>query len=198
MSIVHPPRTLLAAGLLALAAAGPVAAAGIASVTTATGGKLCRTTPAHVPDEHETVTVRCPGPAGWRVTMTYPGTSVGVALARGSAVAPAGPQVGAGYGVGPRIEWRGPRVGGRLRPQAAVLRLLSRDAQGTVVSALAVMRLEDDAACPLAWLDAAATPDAAARRLADLEAPAFRCGRDKPRIVGRRTALVEDLAARAE
>jgi len=187
------------AGCAAVAAL-PSSAAGTSSVYSRAEGKTCRKAPDSVPEEHETVIERCPGVAGFTVITAYAGTSVRIAIEFRGTEARDEWRLGTGYGVGSRIEWRGSRDGGIFRPQSGIIRLLSRDDNGKVVSVLAVFRVDGRLACPAAWLDVAATPDAnaVARRVADGEVVAFKCGSDKPRIVGQQTDLVKDIAARSQ
>ena len=200
-------RTVKALILAALAASLLAPSPGFAreparvSTYTAIGPSTChrpnRTPPERL-GEHEEVVEHCRGPGGLRVDVTYLGAAVEVAV-RPLGAGSIRPQLGTGYGLGPRIEWRGRRDAKGFTPQAAILRLQSKVGPDKIASVLAVVRIEPGAACPMAWIDAAANADAngLARRTADAAIEGFRCGADRPRIVGTETELAQEMAARA-
>ncbi len=149
-------------------------------------------------DEHEKIVHRCPTKLGFEVTKTYLGAAMQVTIAKPSS-AGSRPQLGAGYDAGDRIEWRGVKTKTGFVPQAAILRLTSRNEQGRLQSVLAILRVENDRVCPAAWLDVGANPQPndLARKSADGIVGMFRCGASDPTIIGTATELVKDIAARS-
>lgn len=149
------------------------------------------------PAEHEKVVHRCPTMFGFQVTKAYLGAAVQLTIAKPPAAGVA-PQFGAGYDVGERIEWRGVKTKTGFTPQAAIVRLTSRNERGRLESVLAIARV-DSRVCPAAWLDAGANPqpNELARKSADRIIETFRCGADDPQIIGPTTDLVKDIAARS-
>jgi len=187
-------------GVALLAGLSPAAAQDAGGLTSAFSNiarPACHASGPRQPAEHETVTYRCRTSAGIEVAIAYLGTAVQVTFSTGDIAVR--PQLGAGYDVGDRIEWRGRRTAKGFVPQAGILRLLSRNDDGKVVGVLAVVRVDRGAVCPAGWVDVAANPDAnvVARTLADQVAAGFRCGRDKPVVAGPDTDLVKDIAARS-
>jgi hypothetical protein len=93
-----------------------------------------------------------------------------------------------------RIEWRFARApGGPIKPFAAIVRwntvLLDESAPGPQAAkgkVLVVTRLGPRGVCHVGYVDALANRGAGAlaREIADERAPAFRCGTDKPVILG--------------
>jgi hypothetical protein len=93
-----------------------------------------------------------------------------------------------------RIEWRFARAaGGAIKPFAAIVRWnavpLDESATGpqkATGKVLVVTRLGPHGVCHVGYVDALANPDASAlaRKIADERARAFRCGTDKPVILG--------------
>jgi hypothetical protein len=105
---------------------------------------------------------------------------------------PAGKQTLASFnGEGKNIEWRGERgADGALKPYATIMRwstTVSGDAdepaRGQV---LVVTRLGPGGVCHLGYVDARANPDAnaLAQKIADENARKFKCGADKPIVLG--------------
>lgn len=173
----HPSPALLAAML-----AGGLAASAQASESAYTrlDVEACP-----VVREHETGRVhRCRGFADIPVIVDADehGLFVGIGTGGESATTPL--LVSRFAEAGRRIEWRGGRQGGGLKPAAAILRF--RITAGPSISApwrevLAIYRLDPVRSCIAAVVDGRG-PDAngKARRLADTLAPRFRCGRDRP------------------
>lgn len=165
-----------------------------------TTGKGCRTVLQPPPgnhDEHHPVIEQCGGTAGFRVRIEYLGASVHVRIGKGD-VASAPVTLGAPYGVGPAIEWRGVRAANGFRPHAAILRLLALNDKQKPVSVLGVLVVDGDRICAAAFVDPALTPNAneEARITADRLAGSFRCGTDPVTAVGRKTELIEEVASR--
>lgn len=145
--------------------------------------------------DHEVVTDRCGLIAGFRSETTYRGTSVAFRLV-GSG--PGQAVLGAGYGVGDAIEWRGARANGRFAPRAAIVRLQSRDPAGRVVSTLAILRVEGGTACQAGFLDGnEASANARARETADRIGRSFRCGQDRAEIIGTASEAVREIVDRS-
>jgi hypothetical protein len=90
------------------------------------------------------------------------------------------------------IEWRlERRRDGKLKPFATILRwnfMTSPDDRRTSGRRLVVTKLGPGGVCHVGYVDARANPDAIelARKLADEKARTFRCGIDKPELVGSR------------
>ena len=148
-------------------------------------------------DAHEAIVHRCPTPFGFEVTKTYLGAAVQMTIGKPKGSEQA--KLGAGYDAGETIEWRGIKKGPDFTPHAAIVRLVSRNDAGRLVSVLAILRVEKDRACPAAWLDVGANPQAndLARKSADSLAGTFRCGTSEPTVIGPPTELVKDIAARS-
>lgn len=145
--------------------------------------------------DHEVVTDRCRLIGGFRSEATYRGTSMQFRL-RGRGAD--GAVLGAGYGVGDAIEWRGVRANGRFSPRAAIVRLQSRDPAGRVVSTLAILRVEDGRACKAGFLDGNdGSANARAREAADRIGGSFRCGRDRAEIIGASSPAVRETIDRS-
>ena len=129
---------------------------------------------------------RCPGPGGLQlITRATPG-NVDLSFHRPNARK--AEYVIGGRTLGERIEWRGTKGRAGFAPYAAMLRVVVADSPRTEnwFNVLAVIRVEARTACRLAAIDEAANPDpmALARATADAVAPAFRCGKDEPRVAG--------------
>lgn len=149
-------------------------------------------------DGHEKIVHRCATKLGFEVTKAYLGAAVQVTIAKPSSP-DSQPQLGAGYDAGERIEWRGVKTPAGFVPEAAILRLVSRNERGRLETVLAIVRIDKDRVCPAAWLDAGANPqaNALAQKSADTIIATFRCGASTPTIIGPATELVKDIAARS-
>lgn len=145
--------------------------------------------------DHAVVTERCRLIDGFRSEAIYRGTSVQFRLrGRGEE----GVVLGAGYGVGDAIEWRGARARGRFVPQAAIVRLQSRNPEGRLVSTFAILRVEGHRLCKAGFLDGnAASANARARAAADRIGQNFRCGRDTAEVIGPETASLREIVERS-
>ena len=190
--IVISAAAFVAAGF----AAAPAASDEMKSLYSIIARKACRNPnpkPAEQIGDHEKAVYRCADFAGRAVTLTFYGTSIGLDLRRkGAAVAA---KAVAPYDFGDRIEWRGALGAQGFAPHAAIVRMRVKTGAGKVGAALAVLKLENDAICPAALVDAGARDaNLQARRAAD-ESIGFICGRDKPRILGAETEAVKDIAA---
>lgn len=140
---------------------------------------------------------RCPGYAGIPVVMTAGDQRVYVSYgAHARREVAAGETLASFNGEGKTIEWRIARTpDGRDRPLAAIMRWSTtrvvddpktKDGvyRGQV---LVVTRLGPGGVCHVGYVDGRENADAnaLARRIADEHAGAFRCGRDKPIVLGK-------------
>lgn len=95
-------------------------------------------------------------------------------------------------GEGETIEWRGERgAGGKLKPFATIMPWSTTVSSGDEAvrgRMLVVTRLGPGGVCHVGYVDAKANDDAdvLARRIADETARSFKCGSDKPQILGKR------------
>jgi hypothetical protein len=87
--------------------------------------------------------------------------------------------------IGETLEWRLRRDGGRMTPFATILRF-SWSVDGKKGSTLVVTKLGKDDACHMAYVEASGNPQAneLARAIADKDAIAFTCKRDKAKTYG--------------
>ena len=146
------------------------------------------------PGDHESMINRCRLLGAFKAETGSHGTYVTFTLSGGGATA----RLGAGYAVGDRLEWRGLRIGERFEPRAAILRLASRDPEGQVRSALAVLRIDDGRPCYATVLDGNGTDaNARARTIADGLMETFRCGIDRPAIAGPEIFAAQEVMDRA-
>ena len=128
------------------------------SFYTSIAARACASThPKRNAREHEIVTERCRTPFGLTIVATYTGTSMQLAFLRPGETRE--PQLGGSYGHGDMVEWRGQREGRRFVPASAIVRLLFSTGAATRRSVLAVLRIEKDRVCPVAFVDGGA-PDA--------------------------------------
>lgn len=158
--------------------------------------KACRNPnpkPAAQLGEHETVVYNCPVSAGFAATVRYYGAQAGLDL-RPKGDKAYGGEIRAPHDFGDKIEWRGASGPKGFAPRAAIVRVIIRDGDTTTSSALAVLKVEHDRLCNAAYVNGA-EPDAnaVARREADAATASFRCGRDKPRVVGKLTPGLRDI-----
>jgi hypothetical protein len=87
--------------------------------------------------------------------------------------------------IGETLEWRLTKEGGRLQPFATILRY-RWDSDLIEGSTLVVTKLAKDNACHMAYVEATGNPKAneQARAIADKDAAAFKCKRDKAKHYG--------------
>jgi hypothetical protein len=191
------PRLLAAAGAAWLLAAGACQAAeAIEAVTTPFDVDKCAHTPGReVEDEGAW---RCAGFAGIAVVMTAGDARVYVSYGATASHEPAAAEtLAAPNREGKAIEWRLVRGrDGRRMPFATIMRwttavptddpkIENGVERGEV---LVVTRLGPGGVCHVGYVDGRANPNAEelARQIADERARAFRCGRDKPIVLGRK------------
>ena len=136
---------------------------------------------------------RCPGYAGIDVYLSAGDQRMFVSFGRNSAREPAARQTFPGFNSAYKgtIEWRiEMKPDGKPRPFAAILRWnvkLESDERDTTGRVLVVTRLGSGGVCHVGYVDARANPDAneMAQQFADQHARDFRCGTDKPLVVGK-------------
>ena len=159
--------------------------------------RACPRSPRHEPQEHETVSRRCRTSLGYTVSIAYRGTNILVTIVDDATKKAAGLGGAIRRREGDRMARRAP--GRALAPDAAILRLQTRDNAGKIGPVLAVARIGRNGLCPAVFLDARANPDAnrAARVAADRIAGGFRCGRDRPAIIGPATEVTQDVLERS-
>ena len=149
------------------------------------------------PQEHETEEFACRPFAGWTVRYAYHGAFVQAVFDPPGRKAQ-GHAIGAGSDIGERIEWYGINRPAGFSPVAGVLRLHWRADSGTFRSVLVLIRFEASKACAAAFVDAVANSNAnEAIRQAVPQAAAFRCGTDRPAVIGKSTEWTAEAAARA-
>ena len=186
----------LVAGAFALAMlpGSPAAGETIDHAATRFDVDKCRHTQGREPEDYGEW--RCAGYAGVAVVMTAGDQRIYVSYGPHARREPAATQtLGAPNGEGRRIEWRMVRGPGRQsRPFATIMRwttaVVADDPKvergvhrGEV---LVVTRLGPGGVCHVGYVDGRQNPDAdtLARAIADRHARAFRCGKDKPIILG--------------
>lgn len=187
-------RILLAAVVACGLTATP-AHADMQSVYSSIAARACATThPKGNARDHETIAERCPTPYGFTIVSTYSGTSMQLAILRPGEKRE--PQLGASFGHGDTVEWRGRREGQRFSPIAAIVRLLFSSGPDTRRAVLAVLRIEKDRICPIAFIDGGA-PDAnsLARKAAD--DTTLSCASSAPAIIGPATEWAQEARDRS-
>ena len=141
---------------------------------------------------------RCPGYAGIAVVMTAGDQRIYVSYGgRARREVAAGETLAAFNGEGKTIEWRITRAtGGASRPFATIMRWSTTRVVDEAVAkdgiyrgqVLVVTRLGPGGVCHVGYVDGRENADAddLARRIADQHARTFRCGEDKPIVLGRK------------
>jgi hypothetical protein len=136
---------------------------------------------------------RCRGYGGIPVYVAAGDQRIYVSFGRNAKNELAAEQTLASFnGEGDRIEWRGTRgAGGKLKPFAAIMRWSTTVSSGNEPvrgEVLVVTRLAPGRVCHVGYVDAKANADAdaLARKIADETARMFKCGSDKPQILGKR------------
>lgn len=187
-------RILFAAATACGLAATP-ASADMRSVYSSIAARACATThPKGDAREHETVIERCHTPYGFTVVSTYAGTSMQLAILRPGETRE--PQLGASFGHGDTIEWRSRRDGNRFVPVAAIVRLLFSTGKKTRQSVLAILRIERDRICPVAFVDGS-TRDANALARKTADDPSVSCAPGGPSIIGPATEWAQEARDRS-
>ena len=134
---------------------------------------------------------RCAGHAGIAVHVAAGDQRSFISFGRNAKNEPAARQTLASFNSeGKAIEWRGARGGdGKLKPYAAIIRWnVSKTGEDPPVrgQVLVVTRLPPGAVCHVGYVDARANADAntLAQKIADEHARNFKCGADKPVVLG--------------
>lgn len=174
------------------ATAQPASSPGsVASVTTRFDLKRCAHTKGT--DVEDYGSWRCRGHAGLAVHVAGGDQRDMVSFGRNAAQEPAAAQTLAAFNhAGNAIEWRGLRgADGKVTPYAAIMRwgtTVASDDRPIKGAMLVVTRLPPGAVCHVGYVDALANPDAQAlaHRIADEHARTFKCGSDKPVVLGKR------------
>lgn len=180
----------LAIPLSMVSASRPAAADTIESATTPLDLDKCRHTGGK--QEEDYGEWRCAGYGGIAVHVSAGDQRTYVSYGRNAKKEPAAKETLASFnGEGDKIEWRGERgAGGKIAPFATIMRWRTTVAgsgdepvRGQV---LVVTRLGPGGVCHVGYVDgkANADADALARKIADDQARKFRCGADRPVIMG--------------
>jgi hypothetical protein len=188
------PKSLVVIGAVALAmlVVSPAMAETIESATTPFNVNKC---PHKAGSEPEDGGVwRCKGYGGIPVVVTEDDIRTYVSYGPRALREPAASEtLGAANGEGTSIEWRIARErDGKRRPFATIMRWTTRviapdpnddDIHGEV---LVVTRLGPGGVCHVGYVDGKQNPNAdeLAREIADRHARGFRCGKDKPIVLG--------------
>ncbi|WP_238183525.1 hypothetical protein [Methylobacterium trifolii] len=170
----------LVLGPVAASAAGPAGNRGPASTYTRHDFSRCAVRPSPHPD---VVEVRaCAGLDGIAVVWTGEPDASSLGFGTAEAVDAPIPGLDTFHEVRGLVEWRGPRLGGRIRPIAAIVRYDTGPSIGRLgASRLVLYRLTPRrASCVMGVVKATAPgANAAAREIVDRRAVRFVCGRDK-------------------
>lgn len=186
-------RSALAALLLASAPVlvGTAAAQSIVSTVTKLDLDKCRHTEGKAEEDYGEW--RCKGYGGISVYVAAGDQRIYVSFGRNAKSEPAAQQTLASFnGEGEQIEWRLRRgASGKLAPFAAIMpwsTTVSGGDEPVRGRMLVVTRLGSDGVCHVGYVDAKANADAdvLARKIADETARPFKCGSDKPQILGKR------------
>ncbi len=183
-------RVCLAIGLFC-SAIGFAHAQTSQSAYTKTGGSDCKVRPVRQDGIDLGATTICKGFAGIAVTQFEDDSRVAVSYGRKPSDEPA---AGVFFGplntIGDMLEWRYVQDGKARKPYATILRWrlspVDQNDQIKKLDILVVTRLAPGPVCHVAYVDAEANKDAndLARREADEKAKSFRCGTDKPALIG--------------
>ena len=187
-------KPLIAALALAMLPASPAMAETIESATTPFNVDKCPHKEGTEPEDGGSW--RCPGYGGIAVVMAEGDSRVYVSYGPRASREPAASQtLGALNGEGTSIEWRIVRGrDGKRRPFATIMRwttaVVTDDPKvedGTFRGeVLVVTRLGPGGVCHVGYVDGRqnANADDLAREIADRHARGFRCGKDKPIVLG--------------
>jgi hypothetical protein len=176
-------------GLSFIALAGPALAQTVASVYTPLDLKKCR----HVAgkDVEDYSEWSCAGYAGIGVYISGGDQRSFVSYGPNAKKQPAARQTLASFnGEGEKIEWRGERgADGTFKPYATIMRWSTTVSTGDAPvkgQVLVVTRLGSGGVCHVGYVDARANTDAnaLAQKIADDSARKFKCGADKPIVLG--------------
>ncbi|KPL53067.1 hypothetical protein ABB55_13265 [Prosthecomicrobium hirschii] len=184
----------LAVAITALALVLPAGAAMAAeNAFTDLDLKGCAVTDSAPPDgdengKPEPYAWRCKGYGSWNVFIAEGDLRAGVAFSRARRFEDDYHYFPKFSVTGPKVEWRGPRRGNAIVPEAAIFRYIW-SVDGRKGSVLAIARLGRDATdtCVFGYVDAVANPDAnaLAARVADEEAVRWVCNGNSPKWYGK-------------
>ena len=179
----------LAGSLVVGLFSAPAAAQSIESVYTALDLDKCRHTQGK--QEEDYGEWRCNGYGGIAVHVSAGDQRSYVSYGRNAKNEPAAKQTLASFnGEGEKIEWRAERgADKKLKPFATIMRwstTVSSSDEPVRGEMLVVTRLAPGGVCHVGYVDGKANPDAnaLAQKIADEHARKFRCGTDKPIVLG--------------
>jgi hypothetical protein len=187
-------RILAAAAALAASPAAPARAQTIEAVTTAFDVDKCAHTPGREPEDDGEW--RCKGYDRIPIVMTMGDARVYISFGAKALREPAAREtLGVPNGEGKSIEWRIIRErGGKARAFATIMRWTTavvvddpKVENGTFRGeVLVVTRLGPGGVCHVGYVDGRQNANALdlARQIADQHARTFRCGKDKPIVLG--------------
>jgi hypothetical protein len=193
---VNPAMILVAAGLgasLFSAAVIPATSASVSRAYTTFDADKCKHTKGRGPEDYGSW--RCPGHAGIDVVLGAGDQRMQVSFGRNALRELAAQQTFGAFNdvyMG-TVEWRIETLpDGKAHPFATILRWnvkMESDQDGSSVSGrvLVVTRLNPGGVCHVGYVDGRANPNAneLAQQFADERARTFKCGRDKPVVVGK-------------
>jgi hypothetical protein len=170
--------------------ATPAASQSVSRVYTQLDADKCRHTKGK--DVEDYGSWRCAGHDGIQVYLSAGDQRMQVSFGRNAAREPAAGQTFPAFNSADKgtIEWRiETPLGGKPRAFATILRWnvkLAEDERDTG-RVLVVTRLGPGGVCHVGYVDARANPNAneLAQKLADDQARAFKCGKDKPLVAGK-------------
>ena len=187
---MHRSAVMVCAALVLGLVLGAARAETIESVTTSLDLKKCRHSAGK--DDEDYGSWRCRGLGGIAVHVAAGDQRSFVSYGASAAREPAARQTLMSFnGEGKAIEWRGTRrADKRFVPFATIMRwstTVSGEDKPVRGAMLVVTRLGPGGVCHVGYVDAQANADAAAlaQQIADERARSFRCGTDKPVILGK-------------
>ena len=184
-------KILVSALLCCIGIATPAASQPVSRVYTQLDSDKCRHTKGKAAEDYGTW--RCAGHDGIEVYLSAGDQRMTVSFGRNAAREPAASQTFPRFNSVYKgtVEWRLEMLpDGKPRAFAAILRWnvkLEDDERDTTGRVLVVTRLGSGGVCHVGYVDARANPDAnaLAQQLADERARAFKCGADKPVVLGK-------------
>jgi len=185
--LLIPLMGIMVAGLFSTL----VAAQAVESTYTALDLDKCRHTVGKQDEDYGEW--RCNGYGGIAVHVGAGDQRTYVSYGRNAKKEPAAKQTLASFnGEGEKIEWRAERgADKKLKPFATIMRWSTTVSSGDEPvkgEMLVVTRLAPGSVCHVGYVDAKANPDAdaLAQKIADEHARKFRCGADKPIVLGKK------------
>ena len=185
MRLIVALAVILASGTIST----PAPAQSIASAYTTLDLEKCRHAKGKAEEDYGEWS--CSGYGGIAVHVSAGDQRSYVSYGRNAKKEPAAKQTLASFnGEGEKIEWRGERgADGKLAPFATIMRWSTTVSSGDEPvkgQVLVVTRLGTGGVCHVGYVDARANTDAnvLAQKIADDNARKFRCGADKPIVLG--------------